>query len=156
MIDALRRLGASVAVALAIPAGAAGSPGYAIDGLRIKPPMGAFGGTQMGSCDLRTYEGCRIRTFTLENVGSDVILIGGYGIFDADPSTAALVPGTPGSECAFLPLIDGYWGLAAGDTCTIGVAFDAGRQGRVENELHVWHTSQFSPIAIIPLFGVGT
>ncbi len=156
MIDVLRGFGAIVAVALAIPAAATASPGYAIDGLRVKTPVGAFGATQVGSCDLRTYEGCRIRMFTLENVGSEVILIGGYGIFDLDPLTAALVPGTPGSECSFLPLIDGYWGLAPKETCTIGVAFDPGIQGRVENELHVWHTSQFSPIAVVPLFGVGT
>ena len=144
------------AVALTVPAAAQASSGYAVDGLRIRPAIGAFGGIPVGSCDLATYAGCKIKTFTVENVGSDPILIGGFGIFDPDPPTAALVGGTPGSGCEFLPLVGGYWSLQPGASCTIDVAFNPVEKGRMENELHVWYTDQFNPIAVIRLFGVGT
>ena len=155
--SSLRRLTvlAVSAVALAIPAAVEAGPGYSVEGLRVKPPIGAFGGIQVGSCDLVTYTGCKIETFTLENVGSMTIFIGGFGIFDLDPSTAALVPGAPESGCEFLPLVGGYWALQPGESCTISVAFDPGLRGRVENELHVWYADQSSPIAVVPLFGVG-
>jgi hypothetical protein len=140
--------------ALAMAAGASASPGFAIDGLRIRPPNGAFGATAVGTCDLRTYTGCKVKTFTVENVGSQTILIGGYGIFDLDPSIAALVPSA--GECSSLPLVGGYWALQPGGSCVIGVAFAATEKGRMQNELHIWHTDQFSPIAVVPLSGVGT
>jgi len=152
----LRRLTvlALFAAALTVPVTADGSPGVAVDGLRVTPPIGAFGAIEVGSCDLITYAGCKIKTFTLQNVGSEVTFIGGYGIEDPDPGNAALVSGDA-TECGRLPLIGGYWALAPGSSCTISVAFATFTQGRVEAELRVWFTDQFSPIAVIPLAGVG-
>lgn len=153
----LRRLTvlASFAAALTLPVAAEGSPGFTIDGLRVKPPIGAYGAIEVGSCDLTTYAGCKIKIFELQNVGSETIAIGAYGIFDLDPSTAALVPGDA-TACSSLPLIGGYWALAPGASCTIGVAFATVTRGLVGNELHVWFDDQSSPIAVIPLAGVGT
>jgi hypothetical protein len=152
----LRRLTvlALFAAALTLPITAAGSPGFAIDGLKIKPPIGVYGAVVVGSCDLRTYAGCKVKTFTLHNVGAETIPIGGYGIFDLEPSTAALAP-DDATRCSHLPLSGGFWALAPGASCTIGVAFTAVTTGWVENELHVWSTDQFRPIAVIPLFAVG-
>jgi hypothetical protein len=152
----LRRLTvlALFAAALTVPVAADGSPGFAVDGLRVKPPIGAYGAIEVGSCDLITYAGCEIKTFTLQNVGSETVSIGGYGIEDLDPANAALVSGEA-TECGRLPLIGGYWALAPGSSCTISVAFATVTKGRVEAELHVWFTDQFSPLAVIPLAGVG-
>jgi hypothetical protein len=146
----------ALAVALTVPAAGHATPGYTIEGLKIRPPIGSFGGIRLGSCDLITYAGCEIRTFTVENVGSDPILIGGFGIFDLDPSTAALLPGTPGSGCEFLPIVGGYWSLQPGASCTIGVAFSPTQKGPMKNELRIWFNDQSSPIAIVKLVGVGT
>ncbi|MCA1707693.1 MAG: hypothetical protein LC808_32250 [Actinobacteria bacterium] len=141
------------AAALATPAAAEAASGFSVEGLKITPPVGAFGGTKVGSCDLVTYTGCPIRTFTLTNVGAEPILIGGFGIFGL---TAALVFGSPGSGCEFLPQVGGYWSLEPGASCIISVAFSPDQRGRVENELHIWYTDQSNPIAVVPLFGVGT
>lgn len=146
---------AGVAVALTLPAPADASTGFTVDGLRVRPPIGAFGGIPVGSCDLVTYAGCKVKTVTVENVGSDAILIGGFGVDGVEPQVFALVPGDPVSGCDFLPLVDGYWLLEPGASCTISVAFSPVEKGRVESELHIWYTDQFEPIAVIPLIGVG-
>ena len=133
----------------------AAGAGFTIDGLKVKPTVGAFGAVPVGSCDLTTYAGCRIKTFTLENVGSSTILIGGFGISGEDPLVAALAPGIPGSGCQFQPIVGGFWTLQPGDSCTIGVAFSPTQRGPVENVLRVWSTDEASPIAVVPLRGVG-
>jgi hypothetical protein len=146
----------AIAAALAMPTGAHASTGFTIDGLRVRPPIGTFGGVQVGSCDLGTYTGCKILTFSVENVGSDPILIGGFEAIGSDPSTFALLPSDPGSGCDSLPLVDGFWSLQPGATCTISVAFSPIRRGLTEGELHIWYTDQFNPIAVVLLRGVGT
>ena len=139
----------ALAVALAIPAGAHASPGYKVDGLRVHAPMGAFGGVPLGSCDLVTYEGCKILTFSFENVGSEPILIGGFDVIGSDPLPFALLPSAPGSGCGFLP-------LQPGATCTISVAFSPIGRGLTEGELRIWYPDQSNLIAVVPLKGVGT
>ena len=145
----------ALAVALTVPAAAHASSGYTIDGLRVRPPVGTFGGTQVGSCDLVTYAGCKISTFTVENVGSDPILIGGFEVVSSDPLTVALLPSAPGNGCGSLPVVGGYWSLEPGTTCTISVTFNPTQRGRIVNELHIWYTSQSDLIAVIRLIGVG-
>ena len=130
--------------------------GFSSDGLKLRTPVGSFGGTAVGSCNLASFAGCKIKTFTLENVGSEPIPIGGWAIGDLDPATAAVVPGTPSSGCEFLPVVGEQWSLAPGAACTISVAFSPVEKGRTENALHIWSTDQSNPIAVIPLFGVGT
>lgn len=144
----------AVLAAAIAPASSSAAPGYAVEGLKIRPPLGAFGGIPVGSCDLVTYVGCRTRTFTLDNVGDQTIRIGGYGIADLDPLIAALVPVS--GACSSLPLVGGYWALQPGASCVIVVAFSPTQVGRMENDLHVWYLDQFDPIAVIPLFGIGT
>ena len=145
----------ALAVALTVPAAAHAVTGFTIDGLRVRPPVGTFGGTQVGSCDLVTHAGCKILTFTVENVGSDPILIGGFEVGSTEPLNVALLPSAPGSGCGSLPLVGGYWSLEPGTTCTISVTFNPTQKGRMENELHIWYTSQSDLIAVIPLIGVG-
>jgi hypothetical protein len=135
---------------------AAASPGYTIAGLKIQPPIGVFGAVRIGSCDLVTLSGCDLRTFTVGNVGNRTIPIGGFGIADIDPLTAALAPGASGSGCEFLPVVDGYWALSPGASCRIRVAFSPTREGLMRNELRIWYLDQSKPIAVSPLFGVGT
>jgi hypothetical protein len=146
----------ALAVALTVPAAAHASPGYTIDGLRVRPPVGPFGGTQVGSCDLVTSAGCKILTFTVENVGSDPILIGGFEVVSSDPLSVALLPSAPGSGCGSLPIVGGYWSLEPGTKCTISVISNPTQRGRIENELRLWYTSQSDLIAVIPLITVGT
>ena len=132
------------------------SPGLGLDGLKLRTPVASFGAVQTGSCDLATSTGCKIKTLTLENVGSEPIRIGGFGIGDADPLTASVVPGSPGSGCEFLPVVDGFWSLQQGASCTLSVAFNPVVKGRTDNSLLIWATDQSEPIAVIPIFGVGT
>ncbi len=131
-------------------------PVLALDGLKVRTPVGSFGAIAVGSCDLDTYEGCKIKTFTLENVGSVPVLIGGFGIREFDPPTAAVVPGTSNGGCEFLPRVGEQWSLDAGRSCTIAVAFNPVVKGRTENAVQIWSTDQSNPIAVVPLFGVGT
>ena len=131
------------------------SPGLALDGLKVRP-LASFGGVQVGSCDLATYAGCKIKTLTLENAGSEPIRIGGFGIGDLDPLTAALVTGLPGSGCEFLPVIDGFLTLNPQASCAVSLAFNPVVKGRNDNTLQIWSTDPSSPIAVIPLFAVGT
>ena len=145
----------ALAVALTIPAAAHASTGYTIDGLRVRPPIGTFGGTQIGSCDLVTYAGCKISTFTVENVGSEPILIGGFEVATPDPATVVLLPSAPGSGCGSLPVVGAYWSLQPGTRCTISVAFNPTQRGLIRNELHIWYTSQSDLIAVLHLIGVG-
>ena len=98
----------------------------------------------------------KIRTFTIQNVGSEPVLIGGFGLANLSSNNAALVPGAPGSGCDFLPVVGGYFSLAPGASCLISVAFGPTETGRAENELHIWYTDQLNPIAVVRLFGVGT
>ena len=150
----LRRL--TLVCTLFVLALAHASPGFAQDGLKLRTPVASFGGVQTGSCDLATYAGCKIKTLTLENVGSEPIQIGGFQISDADPLTASLVFGLPGRGCGFLPLVDGFWTLQPGASCTLSVAFNPVVRGLNQNSLHIWSTDQSAPIAVIPIFGVGT
>ena len=145
----------ALAVAVVVPAAAAGHA-YAVSGLKISPPVGAYGSVAVGSCNLTTYAGCELKTFTISNVGSSTILIGGFGIATVDPLTAAIVPGRPGSGCEFLPLSGSFWALAPGASCQITTALAPMQKGPVRNELHIWSGDQQSPIAVIPLSGVGT
>jgi hypothetical protein len=142
------------AVAFAVPAAADAVSHPSEHGLRISPPVGAFGAIPVGSCDLATYAGCKIITFTVENTGSHPIAIGGFGVV-AGAENAALVPGTPGSGCEFLPLVGGLWSLAPGASCRIAVVFSPTGKGHEENELRIWVTHPSDPLAVIPLFGVG-
>jgi hypothetical protein len=153
----MKKLGLLFALmsAIATPAAAA-SPGYTIPGLKIQPPVGAFGGVPVGSCDLVTYSGCDLRTFTVQNLSNRAIPIGGFGIAEIDPVTAVLAPGAPGSGCEFLPIVGGYWTLAPSGSCRIRVAFAPTQKGLARNELHIWYLSQSEPIAIVPLLAVGT
>jgi hypothetical protein len=148
-------LAIAIAVAIAIPTAAA-AHAYSVPGLKISPPVGAFGSVAVGSCNLTTYAGCELKTFTIQNVGSSTILIGGFGIATLDPLTAATVPGRPGSGCEFLPLSGSVWALAPGASCEITTALAPLQKGVVRNELHIWSGDQSSPIAVIPLLGVGT
>jgi hypothetical protein len=142
---------------LAVLALALASPGFALDGLKVGAPVASFGAIKMGSCDLATHAGCKTKTLTLSNVGSEPILIGGFGIRDLDPATAALVPGATNTGCEFLPVVSGQqWSLEPGQSCTIDVAFNPVVKGPTRNALYVWSTDQSNPIAVIALFGVGT
>lgn len=153
----MKRFGLLVAAifAVAVPSAAASS-GYTIAGLKIQPAIGAFGAVPVGSCNLVTYAGCTFKTFTVKNVGSETIRIGGFAIADLDPLTAALGPSAPGSGCDFLPVVDGYWALSPDASCQITVAFSPTEKGLVRNELHIWYLDQAQPIAVVPLSGVGT
>ena len=152
----MKRLGLVVTAlfAIAVPSAAA-SPGYTIAGLKIQG-VGAFGAVPVGSCNLLTYSGCPLRTFTVKNVGTTTIRIGGFAIADVDPLTAALGPSAPGSGCDFLPVVDGYWALSPDVSCRITVTFSPIEKGPVRNELHIWYLDQSQPIAIVPLSAVGT
>lgn len=153
----MKKLGLLLALIAAIAApAAAASPGYTIAGLKIQPPVGAFGAVPVGSCDLVTFAGCDLKTFTVQNVSNQTISIGGFGIAVLDPVTAALAPGAPGSGCEFLPIVGGYWTLAPSTSCQIRVAFAPTHKGLARNELHIWYLSQSEPIAIVPLSAVGT
>jgi hypothetical protein len=132
------------------------SSGFASDGLKLRTPVGSFGAIPVGSCNLATYEGCKIKSFVVENVGSEPILIGGFGIRDLDPATAALVPGTTNGGCEFLPRVGEQWSLEPGRSCTIAVAFNTVVKGPTANALDIWSTDQSNPIAVIALFAVGT
>ncbi|TMK15644.1 MAG: hypothetical protein E6G68_10685 [Actinobacteria bacterium] len=123
-------------------AGAIG-PGFAIDGLRITPPVGVFGAVLSGSeAD---------KTFTFTNMGSQAITFNAMGI--ANPADFAFGVLTEGTDCDALPIVDGSWSLAPGMSCTISVLFNPQSAGRSENELRLWQGSD--PIAIVPLFGIG-
>jgi hypothetical protein len=153
----MKKLGLLLALIAAIAApAAAASPGYTIAGLKIQSPVGAFGGVPVGSCNLVTFAGCDMRTFTVQNVSDRPIPIGGFGIAALDPLTAALGPAVPVSGCEFLPIVDGYWTLGPNASCQIRVAFAPTQKGPVRNELHIWYLSQAEPIAIVPLSAVGT
>ena len=141
--------------ATAAPAATA-SPGYTIAGLKIHSPVGAFGSVPLGSCNLVTFAGCDLRTFTVQNVSDRTISIGGFGIAAVDPVTAALGPSIPVSGCEFLPIVGGYWTLVPNASCRIRVAFAPTQKGLVRNELHIWYLSQSEPIGIVPLSAVGT
>jgi hypothetical protein len=138
---------------LALPAEA--TPGFTIAGLRITPPVGAFGATPVGGCNLVTYDGCTIKTFTVTNVGSTPILFNGFGIAGGDPLNAALVSGDPSSGCEFTTSGTGSFQLLPGESCLISVAFGPTTKGLNRNELHIWYLNQFEPIAVVPLLGVG-
>jgi hypothetical protein len=152
----MKRLGLLVLAifAVGVPSTAA-SPGYTIAGLKIPAGMGAFGGVPVGSCDLLTYSGCTLKTFTVKNVGTSTIRIGGFGIADLDPLIAAIGPSAPGS-CDFLPVVDGYWALTPDASCQIAVALSPTERGPVRNELHIWYLDPSQPIAVVPLSAVGT
>jgi hypothetical protein len=153
----MKKLGLLLALiaATATPAAAA-SPGYTIAGLKIQSPVGAFGAVPVGSCDLVTFAGCDLKTFTIQNVSNQTISIGGFGIAALDPLNAALGPAVPGSGCEFLPIVGDFWTLAPDASCQIRVAFAPTHKGLARNELHIWYLSQSEPIAIVPLFAVGT
>ncbi len=153
----MKKLGLLVTVifAIAVPSTAA-SPGYTIAGLKIQPGVGAFGAVPIGSCNLVTYSGCALKTFTVENVSDVTIRIGGFAVADVDPLIAALAPSAPGTGCDFLPVVDGYWALIPGASCRITVAFSPTQKGPMRNELHIWYLDQSQPIAVVPLSGVGT
>jgi hypothetical protein len=153
----MKKLGLLIALTFATATqAAAASPGSTIAGLRIQSPIGVFGAVRIGSCDLVTFSGCDLKTFTVANVGNQTIPIGGFGIADIDPLTVALAPGAPGSGCEFLPIVDGYWALSPGAWCRIRVAFAPTRKGLMRNELRIWYLDQSKPIAVVPLFGIGT
>jgi hypothetical protein len=153
--DARRRIAASLAVAIAVafapPVDAA--PHFAIDGLRVTPPIGQFGALKIGSCDIQFLEGCSVIEFTLTNVGSDPILISSIGI--QSPVQDVTIGG---SDCVELPLVtvDGqlYLSLAPGEDCSVTVGMGPLFLGRVERTLEVLGY-QFNPILIMPLFVVG-
>jgi hypothetical protein len=137
---------------LVLPAGA--QHGYAV-AFRITPPVGAFGATPVGSCDLVTYEGCRIKTFTVTNVGSTTILFNGYGVEGTDPQNAALVfPQENGCGNDISP--SGSFQLQPGASCLISVALGPTHKGLNTNKLTIFYPDQFTPIAVVPLKGIGT
>jgi len=137
---------------LVLPAGA--QHGYAV-AFRITPPVGAFGATPVGTCDLVTYEGCRIKAFTVTNVGSTTILFNGFGIEGGDPLNAALF--APGDNtCGDDISPSGSFQLLAGASCGISVAFGPTHKGLNTNNLIIWYLDQFQPIAVVPLKGIGT
>jgi hypothetical protein len=142
---------AATAVAFAAPVGAA--PNFTIEGLRVTPPIGQFGGVKLGSCDLQFLEGCRIRTFTLSNVGSEPILISGVGV--ESPAQDVTIGG---SDCAELPLVEvdgqNYFSLAPGVECSATVGMAPLTVGRVERTFVV-HGEKFDRILIVPLRAVG-
>jgi len=141
-------------LAFAAPVGAAAN--YTIDGLRVTPPIGQFGGVQIGSCAIQSLEGCRIRTFTLTNVGSEPIL---FGQFDLQSPVSDVSVG--GSTCGagFLPVVevDGqrYLLLAPGEACEITIGMSPLTVGRVERALVAWYDDPSNPIMIVPLRAVG-
>jgi hypothetical protein len=137
---------------LALPAEA--THGYTV-AFRITPPIGAFGATRVGSCDLTTYVGCRTKTFTVTNAGSTTILFTGFGIEGGDPLNAALfVPGD--NSCGDDISPSGTFQLLPGASCGISVAFGPTHTGPNTNNLIIWYLDQFQPIAVVPLKGVGT
>jgi hypothetical protein len=132
---------------------AAGSPGYTIAGLTVQPQIGAFGHVPGTGCDFSTLTGgCKAETFTFTNVGSGPILSSAMGI--NDPSDLAWGILAQGTTCQELPVVDGYWVLAPGASCTISVLFDPNEPGNYKNELRVWYGS--TVIAIVPLHGVSS
>jgi hypothetical protein len=142
-------------VAAPADASPAGHRPFTISGLAITPPVGGFGATPVGSCNLVTDEGCQAKTFTVENVGARTIFIDGFGIANAGANNFALVSGTPGSGCEFLPLVAGHWALFPGSSCIISVVSSPPKRGLTSNELEIWYGSQSSPIAIVSLLAVG-
>jgi hypothetical protein len=145
---------ALAATGFAICASAAtASPGFGPAGLRVQPPVGAFGAVRVGSCDLVSLEGCAGKTFTLTNTGTEPILFNGFGITGAEPLAFALVSGDPATGCEFLPIVNGYWSLDPGVSCLITVAFGPPSKGRFEDQLILF--SDFDVIASVPLQGIG-
>jgi hypothetical protein len=145
---------ALAATGLAISASAAtASPGFGPAGLRVQPPVGAFGAVQVGSCDLVSLAGCVGKTFTLTNSGEDPILFSGFGVSGTDPLTFALVSGNPATGCDFLPIVNGYFSLDPGVSCFITVVFGPPSKGRFEDQLILFR--DFDVIASVPLRGVG-
>jgi hypothetical protein len=144
----------AVIAAICVPVASA-SPAYTIPELRVQPQVLAFGSAEIGSCSGATYSACRVRTVTIENIGSETIFLAGWGILDPQefPSFGIGLGGT----CHFLPFIDGYPALAPGSSCGIEAVFVPQEVGPVWGTLSVLEKSRgFSaPIAVIPLFGVG-
>jgi hypothetical protein len=147
----------AVVAAISVPAASA-SPAYTITGLRVHPEVGAFGSAEVGSCTGATYSACVVRTFTLENVGSEPIFVVGWGISDpAEFPSFGLGNTTFPFGCDALPRVDGIGVLAPGSSCQIAAVFVPQEKGPVWGELHVWGVpfDLSAPIAVIPLFGVG-
>lgn len=153
--DARRWAAGSIALAIALafaaPVGAA--PNYAIDGLRVTPPIGQFGGVKVGTCAIQWLQDCPVRIFTLTNVGSEPILISGIGV-ESPVSDVSI----GGSDCGELPFVevDGqhYFSLSPGESCEVTVGMGPLTVGRVERTLVVYGY-QFNPILIMPLHVVG-
>jgi len=140
--------------ALASAALLAAHPNYAIDELRVTPPIGQFGGIKVGSCMISWLEGCKVRTFTLTNTGSQPILFGGFGLISPinDVSLGEVT-------CTLLPLVevDGqhYLSLTPSEACEISVGMATETAGRVERTLEAWYDDQFNPLLVVPLRAVG-
>ena len=156
----MKRLALLVAVTVAVTVAVFVAPAVARPGtipeLKVHTPVGAFGAVPVGSCNLTTLAGCERKTFVFENVGSTTIAIGGFGIAQLDPATAAVIPGLPGQGCEFLPIVAGFWTLAPGSSCEITVTLAPVQKGLTRNELHVWWNNPADPIAVVPLMAVGT
>jgi hypothetical protein len=149
----------AVATAVAFAAPVAAAPNYTIDGLRVTPPIGEFGGVKVDSCHWETAEGCKFRTFTITNVGSEPVLFGGFGVH-SPVSDVGFDPRFPDEEsCEWLPLVEvggqRYKSLAPGEACEVIVAMAPTTVGRVERTLDAFSDDQFSPILIVPLRAVG-
>ena len=150
-------LALATAIAFAGPVGAA--PNYTIDGLRVRPAIGQFGGVEVDSCNWETFEGCKARTFTLTAVGSEPILIGGMGVH-SPVSDVGFDPRFPEEgSCGLLPQVevDGrlFFSLAPGEACEVIIAMSPVAIGHVERTFDVQYNDQFNPILIVPLRGVG-
>jgi hypothetical protein len=146
---------ALVCATLGLAAPAAASPPFTIRGLSVIPPVGGFGAVPVGSCNLATDAGCEPKTFTLVNVGATTIFVDGFGIANAGANNFALVQGTPGSGCEFLPLVEGHWALFPGSPCVISVVASPPTRGLTRNTLNIWFGEQSSPIALVPLLAAG-
>jgi hypothetical protein len=147
----------AMALSLAGSAAAAGTPPFAIDGLRVSPRVVNFGATAVNSCDWPAgYAGCQILDVTLENVGTQPISIAGYSI-EGQPGFT-LVSGAPADQegqCFALAQPNGVWVLEPGVSCHISLTFNPPGKGRFTDVLRVFYPDQFTFIAVVPLMGIG-
>lgn len=148
-------LAITLALALALPTSARVG-----DNLRINPPTATYGRIAVDSClSEETLAGCKVKTFTLTNVGTEPILISGFGYSSAPlpyGDVGFQIPAiAPVNDCTRLPIVNLHWVLAPGATCTKTIAMNPTVTGKVEGSLVVSGLDQATVIARVPLHGIG-
>ena len=137
---------AGIAAAVVFTAPAIAGSAFAVEGLKIKTPVGAFGAIPVGSCDLVTLQGCELKTFEFTNIGTTTIA---FDTISLEGGNSAPVFGQPGSGCDF------FFALQPGQSCLITVAFSPATKGHVTDELRLISLSEGRLVALVPLSGTG-